>query len=324
MVDFERFPHHLKNKSSRKHIVLFGIAVLLTVGAIGSARPAVAARCEQFIGAKLPDNGAITGATLLPAGSYNPPGSTTTYSNLPSFCRIAATLRPSPDSDINVEIWLPQGMAWNGRFVGTGNGGYAGAIDYGELAGALQLGFAVANTDMGTAPATALDGKPITGRPEKWIDWGFRSTHLMTVAAKLVVQSYYGRAADYSYFAGCSTGGGQALHEAQQFPDDYDGLLAGAPAENRTHLHTEILWTYAASHRTPDSLISPDKTRLITNAVLAACAIKSGGLASDPYLTDPRACRWQPAELLCKDNASDTSQCLTQAQVGTARLLYDG
>ena len=137
-----------------------------------------------------------------------------------------------------------------------------------------------------------------------------------------MVQAFYGSVAAYSYFAGCSTGGGQALHEAQQFPDDYDGILAGAPAENRTHLHTEIIWPYVVSHRTPDSLIPPDKTQLITNAVLAACA--NGGQPSDRYLTEPRACRWDPEKLLCQDGANDTSQCLTPAQVDTAQMLSDG
>lgn len=308
----------------RPATVLGAAALLVVAGAIGTARPAAAATCEQLAGAPLPGNGAITAAVSVAAGKFTAPGSAATYPNLPAFCRVSATLRPTPDSAINVEVWLPQGEAWNGRFVGTGNGGYAGVIQYGELTATLQLGFAVANTDMGTTPANVLDGKPIIGHPERWIDWGFRSTHLMTVAAKLVVQAFYDRAAAYSYFAGCSTGGGQGLHEAQQFPDDYDGILAGAPAENRTHLHTEILWPYFVSHRTPDSLIPANKTKLITNAVVAACATQSGGLPSDPYLTDPRACRFDPGQLLCQAGANDTSQCLTQGQVDTARLFYDG
>src|SRR3954462_11370616 len=212
--------------------VVLGAAALLALGAIGAPRPVVALGCEELAGAVLPGNGTITAAQSQPAGSFTAPGTTTTYPNLPASCRVSATLRPSPDSDIKGEVWLPQDVAWNGRFVGTGNGGYAGAIRYDELAGPLQLGFAVANTDMGTAPATALDGKPLIGHPEKWIDWGYRSTHLMTIAAKQVVETFYGQAAAYAYFTGCSTGGGQGLHEAQQFPEDYDGILAGAPAEN--------------------------------------------------------------------------------------------
>jgi feruloyl esterase len=130
----------------------------------------------------------VTAGTIylgrIPHGHAAPDG--TTYTNLPAFCRVAATLTPTPDSNIKVEVWMPT-SDWNGRYVGTGNGGYAGSIVYGELATTLPLGFAVANTDMGTAPATALDGKPLVGHPERWIDRGIRSTHLMTVAAKQII-----------------------------------------------------------------------------------------------------------------------------------------
>ncbi len=301
-------------------------AMALVAAAAFGLVPGVASAvdCAGFVGATLPGSaGTVTEASVVPAGSFSAP--TGVAYDIPSpFCRVQATLRPSPDSDIKVEVWLPEGAAWNGRFLGTGNGGYAGAISYGALANGVQLGFATANTDMGTAPATGLDGRPIIGRPEKWIDWGYRATHLMTVAGKEVLQSRYGRGAQYAYFSGCSTGGSQALHEAQQFPADYDGILAGAPANNRTHLHTEILWTYDVTHRAPDSLIPPDKLQLMTRAVLDACATQSGGLPSDPYLTDPRACRWDPAEIQCAAGANDTSQCLTPAQVQAARLIYDG
>jgi len=296
---------------------------LLAAGVIGTPHGAAAAGCEELVGSELLGHGTITATAAVPAGTFTAPD-TTAYQNLPAFCRVFATLAPTPDSDIKIEVWLPQGTAWNGRFVGSGNGGYAGAIRYDELAGAAQLGFAVANTDMGTTPATVLDGKPIVGHPEKWIDWGYRSTHLMTLAGKEIVRAFYDRGADHSYFTGCSTGGGQALHEAQQFPNDYDGILAGAPAENRTHLHAEIVWAYAVPNRSPESLIPLDKAQLITQAVLAACAGQDGGLPSDTYLTDPHACHWNPSALLCQGGANDTSQCLTPAQVDTAELLYDG
>lgn len=302
-----------------------GIAALLAGGVLGLAPMlAMAADCAGLAGATLPGSyGTVTDATLVPAGSFTAPTGTS-YAIPAPFCRVQATLRPSPDSDIKVEVWLPQGDAWNGRYLGTGNGGYAGTISYGALANGVQLGFATANTDMGTAPSTSLDGRPIIGRPEKWIDWGYRATHLMTVAAKEVLQAHYGKASQYSYFSGCSTGGSQALHEAQQFPEDYDGILAGAPANNRTHLHTDILWDFDVTHRTPDSLIPPDKLALMTRAVLAACATQSGGLPDDPYLTDPRLCRWDPGEIQCAEDASDTSNCLLPAQVEAARQIYDG
>jgi len=295
-------------------------AALLAMGAIG-AKPAEAALpCAMFAGSQLP-NWTITAAEPIAAGSYTAPDGQT-FQGLPAFCRIAATLTPSVDSSIKVEVWLPQ-SGWNGRFNGTGNGGYAGTISYGALANGLQLGFATANTDMGTASSGPSDDKPLVGHPERWIDWGYRSTHLMTTASKRVIEAFYGRKPDHSYFSGCSTGGGQALHEAEQFPEDYDGILGGAPAENRTHLHVGILWSYAVMHRTADSLIPPDKAQLVTNAVVAACGTQSGSLPSDPFLTEPRACRWAPAELLCQEGG-DASSCLSQAQVDTLQLLYDG
>jgi feruloyl esterase len=303
----------------------YGVAAFVAGTALGLAPAlAMAADCAALAGAMLPGSyGTVTDATLVPAGSFAAPTGVS-YDIPAPFCRVQATLRPSPDSDIKVEVWLPQGSAWNGRYLGTGNGGYAGAISYGALANGVQLGFATANTDMGTAPSTSLDGRPIIGRPEKWIDWGYRATHLMTAAGKEVLQSHYGKASQYSYFSGCSTGGSQALHEAQQFPEDYDGILAGAPANNRTHLHTDILWDFDVTHRTPDSLIPQDKLALMTKAVLAACVVRSGGLPDDPYLTDPRLCRWDPGEIQCAEDASDTSQCLLPAQVQAARQIYDG
>jgi feruloyl esterase len=302
-----------------------GVAVLLAGSAFGIAPiMAQAADCAALAGTTLPGSyGTVTDATLVPAGSFAAPTGVSYDIPVP-VCRVQATLRPSPDSDIKVEVWLPQGGAWNGRYLGTGNGGYAGAISYGALANGVQLGFATANTDMGTAPSTSLNGQPLIGRPEKWIDWGYRATHLMTVAGKEVLQAHYGQGSQFSYFSGCSTGGSQALHEAQQFPEDYDGILAGAPANNRTHLHTDILWDFDVTHRTPDSLIPQDKLALMTKAVLGACAVRSGSLPNDPYLTDPRLCRWDPGELQCADDASDTSQCLLPAQVEAARLIYDG
>jgi feruloyl esterase len=264
--------------------------------------------------------GSITLAESHAAGSYAAPDGTT-YTNLPAFCRVAATLTPTPDSNIKVEVWMPS-SDWNGRYVGTGNGGYAGNIVYSELAATLPLGFAIANTDMGTAPATALDGKPLVGHPERWIDWGIRSTHLMTVAAKQIITAFYGQTAQYSYFTGCSTGGGQALHEAEQFPADYDGTVGGAPAENRTHVHTAALWDFYVTHRSPDALIPADTAALVNKAVVGACAVQSGGVASDPFLTDPRRCNWDPASLQC--TGSDTSSCLNADQVQALKALYDG
>lgn len=285
------------------------------------ATSALANRCTDLADGLL-QNGVITTAQSIPAGNYTA-GDGVTYAGLPAFCRVAATLKPTSESDIKVELWMPSAPgAWNGRFVGTGNGGYAGAIIYAELASTLSLGFAVVNTDMGTSPSTVLDGKPLTGFPQKQIDFGYRSTHVMTVAGKAITQAFYGRTPTHSFFTGCSTGGGQALHEAEQFPDDYDGIVGGAPAENRTHLGVNILWDYATTHATPQSLVPEPLLETVTASVVAACGVKSGSLPTDPFLTDPRSCHWNAQSLQCKPG--QTANCLSPAQANALNLIYDG
>ncbi len=239
---------------------------------------------------------------------------------LPPFCRVAATLMPSPDSSIRIEVWMPV-SGWNGKYEGTGNGGYAGRIQYHSLAAGLRLGYAVANTDMGTAPSTGLDGDALIGHPEKWQDWGVRATHEMTLAAKQIIQAYYNREPRHSYFRSCSTGGEQGLMEAQRFPDDYDGIVAGAPANNRTRLHMEIFWNFAVSHKNPADNLPSAKLPMITQAVLHACSA-SKAVPSDNFLTDPSTCHWDPQALLCK--AGDAGDCLTAEQVKTVRSIYQG
>ncbi|HYZ32384.1 MAG TPA: tannase/feruloyl esterase family alpha/beta hydrolase [Crenalkalicoccus sp.] len=284
---------------------------------------AAARSCADLATLALPGNGSVTAAEEIPAGSYTPPGTSTAYPNLPAFCRIAATLRPSPDSNIRVEVWMPMGAAWNGRLNGTGNGGYAGTISYSALATGTALGFATANTDQGTSPSTGLDGTPLVGHPQKWIDFGHRATHLMTTAAKRLISEFYDQGPSRSYFTGCSDGGHQAYQEAQRFPEDYDGILAGAPANNRTHLQVGGPYIYNSLRASPASGITEQTGQVITQAVLAACAGKDGGLASDPFLTDPRQCRFDPRSIVC-GAGGPPGACLTPEQAEAARLLYRG
>jgi feruloyl esterase len=240
---------------------------------------------------------------------------------MPAFCRVAATLTPTSDSFIRIEVWMPA-SDWNSAYLATGGGGYTGSINYGELSGGLAQGFATANTDMGTSPATALDGRALTGHLQKQIDFAYRSTHLMNVLAKKLIAQFYSQDPEYSYYYGCSTGGGQGMHIVEQYPDDYDGVVAGDPAINRTHSGT--FWNFFVTHESPDSIIPEDKATMVTDAVLAACVTKTGGLATDAFLTDPRACYWRPASLACASNATDTSSCLTPGQVRSLSLAYDG
>lgn len=308
--------------SSRSTIraALIAATVALTSG-MGAAQ---AATCQNLV----LQSSALAGMTItqavgVPGPMFNAPD-TWTYTGVPSFCKVSLVLTPTSDSFINVELWLPT-TTWNGRFQALGNGGYGGTIAQGSVAmvAALQAGFAVANTDMGTAPSSNGNGDALIGHPQKWIDWGSRATHLMTVASKQVIEAFYGHAPRYSYFNGCSTGGQQALQEAQRFPDDYDGILGGNPASNRTHGHTAVVWNYAAYHKTALSqFFSTDQTKAMSTSVAQMCAAKSGGVAGDPFLTDPRACDWDPAVMQC--TGLPDGICLTADQVVAARTVYQG
>lgn len=206
------------------------------------------------------------------------------YSDLPPFLRVAITAKPSSESAIQIEIWLPL-HNWNGRFMGTGNGGGAGNINFWPLTVGVKRGFAVANTDMGTFP----NANEMSAFPERQKDFGYRATHEMTAIGKTITTYFYKQKSAYSYFVGCSTGGQQALMEAQRYPDDYDGIIAGAPANNRTHLHTQFLWNYNATNAEPDCQFTKEQLIQIRDLILKTNVGKDGGAPDDNFLTDPRA-----------------------------------
>ncbi len=315
----ERRPS-LVTSAQRAASVLSAALVTSLVGI--SATPAAAATCASLAGLALPDT-TITAAQSVAAGTYTAPDGEV-FADLPAFCRIAATLTPTSDSNIKIEVWMPY-SGWNGRYLGTGNGGIAGLIVYRTLALLLPLNYAVANTDMGTSPAATdpLGGRLLTGHPEKQIDYATRSTNLMTVRSKRIIEAFYGEPSKHSYFLGCSTGGGQALHEALQFPGDYDGIVAGAPLMNNTHHAAGLLWDYAAFNSSPVNITAAQATA-VTAAIVKKCAGKDGGLSSDNFLTDPRDCRWNPAALQCTGGGADVGTCLTVPQVAAMRKLYEG
>jgi hypothetical protein len=207
--------------------------------------PASAGSCESLATFRLPQT-TITSARSVSADTFHPPSAPAPLatgaappvplSNLPGFCRVAATLAPTTDSAIAIEVWMPA-AGWNHRFQGVGNGGFAGTISYGAMADALRLGNATVSTDTGhMGPGGSFGMK----HPEKVADWGYRAIHVMTEAAKAIVQEFYGTRPEHSYFTGCSTGGHQGLSEAQRYPADYDGILAGDHGANRTHLHASL------------------------------------------------------------------------------------
>jgi feruloyl esterase len=258
----------------------------------------------------------------IPAvGAAAPPVAAQAYRDLPAFCRVAATLKPSSDSDIRIEVWMPA-SGWNGKFQAIGNGGWAGTISYlgpgrSSLAGALRTGYATASTDTGHV-GTGGDGSFALGHPEKVIDFGYRAVHEMTVGAKAIVKAYYGTGPRLSYWNGCSTGGRQGLKEAQRYPADYDGILAGAPANYWTHLLTQSLWVAHATLKDPASYIPREKYSVIHKAVLDACDGLDG--VKDAVLEDPMRCHFDPRVLQC--SGADTATCLTASQVEAARVIY--
>lgn len=260
----------------------------------------------------------ITDIQTINSGSYQPGTSTTTLTGLPAFCLVAATLHPTPASNIKIELWMPS-SDWNGRFLGTGNGGGAGKIVYERLVQGLKKGYATANTDMGTSPGV----DSTINHPERWADFGYRSTHLMTVVSKQIVELYYGKAAHHAYFVGCSTGGQQALMEAQRFPNDYNGIIAGAPANNRTHLHTGFILNHKATNEVTGSQFSKADLSYITKTIVSKFAGKDGGAPSDSFLTDPRIVKFDP-DTFFKCDSNNAGRCLTEVQIAALKKIYAG
>jgi feruloyl esterase len=211
----------------------------------------------------------VAGALTLPTpgGIAQAAAAATFFKSLPAFCRVAVDSTPSSDSDIKIEVWLPAAN-WNGKFQGQGNGGFAGSINYASMGVAITQGYASASTDTGHAASAAGNGAAwALNHPEKITDFGYRAIHLMTQIAKTLVNNYYGSNAQHSYFSACSNGGRQALMEAQRYPDDYDGIIAGAPANYWTHLLAGSIWNTQALALDPASYISAKKLPAIAGAV---------------------------------------------------------
>lgn len=235
--------------------------------------------------------------------------------NLPSRTVVKLVLNPAKGSNINVEVWLPAAEKWNGRFLGLGNGGSAGRINPGSLAGSMAAGYAVATTDMGTAP-NADSG---VGNREVWKDFGFRATHLMTTAAKQIVTAHYGRPPEFSYFNGGSTGGQQALQEAQRYPEDYDGIVAAVPAHCRTPLHAYFLWNDQILKKCPFTKTQEASVIAAGNEYMAA---RETPAASGKFVSDPR-CDVRDIEAVIA-LAQQKDATLTQEHADALRKLFGG
>src|SRR5262245_60772030 len=259
-------------------------------------------------------NTTITASEYVPAGPQrNARGGQGV--NLPAHCRVAAVLQPSSDSHIEMELWMPS-ENWNGKFLAVGNGGWAGNIETGAMATGLARGYAPASNDTGHKGGS---GSFVVGHPEKLVDFGFRSMHEMAIRSKAIIQAFYSRGPQLSYYQGCSTGGRQGLMEAQRFPDDFDAIIAGAPVNNVVHLNIQSVARQVEMLREPSRILPPNKMTMFANAVVEACDANDG--VKDGIVSDPQMCRFDPQVLMCR--ASDSPDCLTADQVRTAKRAHE-
>jgi feruloyl esterase len=301
-----------------------GLCAVVTAVSLGRPVVVAAPSCESLASLALPA-AHITRAQLVPAGRFAgtpdgvlAPGAQAfkPYNALPEFCRVMATLTPTSDSSIAIEVWMPA-AGWNGKFLGLGNGGFGGQISVQQLALSLMRGYAVAQTDTGH-PMDGGSGRFAFNHPEKLIDLSYRAVHEMTLKAKTLISAYLGAALKLSYWDGCSTGGRQGLKEAQRYPEDYDGIIAGAPANFMTHMLAAQLKLAQVNLKDAASRIPPKKFPAIHAAALEQCDALDG--VKDGAIEDPTQCHFDPASMQCA--GAETNTCLTAPQVATARQVY--
>lgn len=323
------FPSIPRRGASRPLWSLVGLTLMSTAcGGGGDDAPPTTATplaCDASALAAVGLSGAtLVGATSIPAGTYTPTGGPA-QANLPAFCRMTARATPTTDSLINFEVWVPAGAAWNGKMVVTGNGGYSPALNHGDMAYAMRQGYAVVGGDTGHQgdPNAMFWG---VGHPEKITDWGSRSIHAITGPARSLVGGLTARSPSRAYYYGCSTGGHQGYAQIQRYPEDFDGVIAGAPGNNRTRLNVEFMHRFLSNRATNTNspvILTSAKAALITQRAIAACDALDG--VTDGVITDPRACggaQFDVGSLQCA--GADDGTCLTADQVAVARKIYEG
>ena len=309
------------------------------------ASQAAAATCDSLRSFSI-GMGKVTGADVVPAGPFVQPGRGGNRAGgnragapaqggqrgrggdgrgqaaaapvLPEHCRVRMTLTPTADSNIQAELWLPA-QNWNGKFMAVGNGGFGGSIQgYGEMATHLALGYATAGNDTGHSAADGPGGTFGLGHPEKIVDFAYRAMHEMTATSKRVIDEFYGRAPQFSYYKGCSTGGRQGVMAAQRYPGDFDAIVAGALANRHIQMHTSGVARSIELSRHPDQVLSAEKAQMVTAAVMNRCDTLEEG-----FLNNPRACTFDFKTLACSAGASDAS-CLTPGELKTVETHYNG
>lgn len=301
----------------------FSCCISLALAGCGSSdeisRATDAEACAAMQGGTYDDNTTITKATYETSDLTF--GSTTAAA---PFCRIEATARPTADSEIAFEVWMPTNAAWNGKYQAVGSGSSAGSIATTAMAAPLASGYATMAQNNGhvtdtTRPNGSAEQTWALGHPEKIIDFAYRAQHVTTVQAKEIIKGFYKRQITESYFVGCSQGGHHALMEASRYPHDYDGIVAGAPAWEWFNLMAAEVWNSQAFLQDPTAIVAA-KNVLLNNAVIAACDANDGVM--DGVIGDPRTCTFDPAVLQCA--GGDEPNCLTPAQVNAAKRIYAG
>lgn len=316
-------PSNKTGKTALHTVKPAGALAALTLGMLALTPAAHAASaCESLAETSLPGV-KLTATADQPAGALKLPNGHQ-IENLPAFCRVSGRLAPTADSDIGFELWMPAAGAWNGKTMVVGNGGYVGSIRYDELEPAVRRGYAVISSDSGHEDKAGYRNENLNwgvGHPEKIADWAYRSVHAAAVASRALVKAYQQRDASHAYYFGCSTGGGQGLAAAQRYPDDFDGIIAGAPGNNRSALNAGFLWMATQNMKSEAGYIPPSKLPAINRAAVAACDARDG--VKDGLIGDPAQCHFDPKVLQCKGKA-DGDDCLTSAQADTLKRLYAG
>jgi feruloyl esterase len=299
---------------------------MLTLFAAAALASAVStANCSALTDFTL-DKARIASAEFVPEGVFLAPASAGANANndrqpIPAHCRVKMVLTPTAQSNINVELWLPA-ESWNGRFLAVGNGGWAGAIQgYGDMRMALRRGYATAGTDTGHSAADGPNGMFALGNEEKLVDFAYRAIHEMAEKSKAVITEAYAQAPEYSYFKGCSTGGRQGVMSAQRYPQDFDGIIAGALANRHIHMHVAQSYQHIFNNRNPEYANSYQYTAdLINRSVLRQCDTRKEG-----FINEPRQCQFDFQDITCSKEAGDSAfseSCLWEFQSAETKDYY--
>jgi Tannase and feruloyl esterase len=286
------------------------LLLALPLGSAHATAHATADRCDGLAQLKTP-HVAVALAQEVTSGHFSAAGSHWELTALPPFCRVVVRITPTRDSRIGAEIWLPL-IHWNSKLLAVGSGGWGGAISYQELAAGLRRGYAAGATDDGHQGA---GGSFVVGHPQKLIDFAYRSEREMTLEAKRLVKALYGQFPAHSYWSGCSGGGREGLLQAARYPEEFDGVIAGDPANVRRNA-----WALSIAVQTfkdPAARIPAEKYPMIHRAVLAACDASDG--LKDGLIEEPERCHVDFKALECR--GADGPSCLTSRQVQSAQAI---